>query len=93
MQHLLDYVLHIDAHLLEFVAAYGMWSYLALFMIIFCETGLIVTPFLPGDSLLFAVGGLAAQEGSPLNILVLFGLLCVICHLDVILINRNYERK
>jgi membrane-associated protein len=75
MQHLLDYVLHIDTYLIGFVASYGAWSYLALFMIIFCETGLIVIPFLPGDSLLFAAGSLAAHPDRPLNALLLFFLL------------------
>jgi membrane-associated protein len=55
-----DLVLHLDEHLLEITQAYGTWVYAILFLIIFCETGLVVTPFLPGDSLLFAVGSLAA---------------------------------
>jgi membrane-associated protein len=56
----LDFVLHFDKHLLEFVANYGRWVYGILFAIIFAETGFVVTPFLPGDSLLFATGALAA---------------------------------
>ncbi|MDP1602260.1 MAG: DedA family protein [Legionella sp.] len=75
MPHLLDYLLHIDTSLIGFVASYGAWTYLALFLVIFCETGLIVMPFLPGDSLLFAAGGLLAHPDSPLNSLVLFLLL------------------
>lgn len=55
-----DLVLHLDEHLLDLTEAYGIWVYAILFVIIFCETGLVVTPFLPGDSLLFAVGSLAA---------------------------------
>ena len=55
----IDFILHVDAHLLELVNAYGMWIYLILFTVVFCETGLVVTPFLPGDSLLFAAGVLA----------------------------------
>ncbi len=51
-----DFILHIDTHLFELVEKYGMWIYVILFVIIFCETGLVVTPFLPGDSLLFAAG-------------------------------------
>jgi membrane-associated protein len=56
----IDFVLHIDRHLQALCAAYGTWVYLILFVIVFCETGLVVTPFLPGDSLLFAVGSMAA---------------------------------
>ena len=59
---LIDVVLHLDKHLTELVAAYQYWVYGILFLIIFCETGLVVTPFLPGDSLLFAVGALAAVD-------------------------------
>jgi membrane-associated protein len=58
----IDVVLHLDEHLTELVANYHVWVYLILFLIIFCETGLVVTPFLPGDSLLFAVGALAAVD-------------------------------
>lgn len=60
MEQLIDLVLHLDAHLAEFVALYGPWIYGLLFLIVFCETGLVVTPFLPGDSLMFATGALAA---------------------------------
>ena len=56
----MDFVLHFDKHLLEFVSAYGSWVYGLLFAIIFAETGFVVTPFLPGDSLLFATGALAS---------------------------------
>jgi membrane-associated protein len=55
-----DYFLHVDRHLLEFATAYGLWIYALLFLIVFLETGVVVTPFLPGDSLLFATGALAA---------------------------------
>ena len=58
----IDVILHLDKHLTELVADYHIWVYLILFVIIFCETGLVVTPFLPGDSLLFAVGALAAVD-------------------------------
>ena len=60
MAQLIDLFLHVDRHLLELVANYGLWIYAILFLIVFAETGLIVTPFLPGDSLLFAAGALAA---------------------------------
>lgn len=65
---LIDFVLHIDKHLIEIVGNYHVWTYLILFTIVFCETGLVVTPFLPGDSLLFAAGTIAALDGNPLNI-------------------------
>jgi len=58
----IDVVLHLDKHLTALVADYHIWVYLILFLIVFCETGLVVTPFLPGDSLLFAVGALAAVD-------------------------------
>jgi membrane-associated protein len=61
---LLDFILHVDVHLANFVLAYGTWVYALLFAIIFAETGLVVTPFLPGDSLLFGVGALAAVDQS-----------------------------
>ena len=64
----IDFVLHIDKHLAEIVTHYQNWTYAILFVIIFCETGLVVTPFLPGDSLLFAAGAVAAMDGNPLNI-------------------------
>jgi len=56
-----DWVLHLDAHLDVLIQSYGAWTYLLLVLIVFCETGLVVTPFLPGDSLLFAVGTFAAR--------------------------------
>jgi membrane-associated protein len=60
LAELIDLLLHVDRHLLEFIADYGVWVYALLFLIVFAETGLVVTPFLPGDSLLFAAGALAA---------------------------------
>jgi len=74
LRKFIDLVLHMDKHLDGLIQQYGPWVYLVLFLIIFCETGLVVTPFLPGDSLLFAVGALAAGSGV-LNIWVLFLLL------------------
>jgi len=72
LQHFLDYILHLDVYLNVFVSNYGFWTYLALFIIVFCETGLIVTPFLPGDSLLFVAGSIAAQPDNSLNSVLLF---------------------
>lgn len=74
----IDLVLHLDKHLVDLIAAYHLWIYPILFAVIFCETGLVVTPFLPGDSLLFAVGALAAVDTSgTLNAGVLFVSLAV----------------
>jgi membrane-associated protein len=73
----IDIFLHLDAHLNDLAASLGGWLNAVLFLIIFCETGLVVTPFLPGDSLLFAIGALAATDGSPLHIPVILALLSV----------------
>jgi membrane-associated protein len=70
---IVDFVLHFDKHLLEFVRDYGSWVYAILFTIIFAETGFVVTPFLPGDSLLFAAGALCAT--GELNLVAMLGLL------------------
>jgi membrane-associated protein len=71
----LDIVMHIDRYLNMVIQNYGLWTYVVLFFIIFCETGLVVTPFLPGDSLLFAAGALAS--GDSLDVVWLFGLLSI----------------
>ena len=68
MKEIIDFILNIQEHLTEFTRAHGSLIYGLLFLIVFCETGLVVTPFLPGDSLLFAVGALAADPTSGLNI-------------------------
>jgi membrane-associated protein len=73
----IDIILHIDVHLQQWVTDYRAWTYAILFLIIFCETGLVVTPFLPGDSLLFAAGTVAAMDGHPLNIVFL--IIILIC--------------
>lgn len=74
----IDLVLHLDKHLVELLATYHLWIYPILFAVIFCETGLVVTPFLPGDSLLFAIGALAAVDSSgTLSAPLLFVLLSV----------------
>lgn len=70
-----DIILHLDRHLQWLVSTYGTWVYLILFLIIFCETGLVVTPFLPGDSLLFVAGAIAA--GGAMDVHTLFAVLCV----------------
>ncbi|MCK9616656.1 MAG: DedA family protein [Lentimicrobiaceae bacterium] len=74
----LIYILtHIDIVLRNWVVDYQTWTYLILFTIIFCETGLVVTPFLPGDSLLFAAGAVAAMPGNPLNIIYIVVILVI----------------
>jgi len=70
IQTLVDYVLHLDTHLAALVASAGVWTYVILALIIFCETGLVVTPFLPGDSLLFATGAIAATSTLEIGILL-----------------------
>ena len=71
--YFVDLILHLDKHLPEIMAAYGQLIYAILFLVVFCETGLVVTPFLPGDSLLFACGALAATapEGMDIKIIVM----------------------
>lgn len=72
IRELVDFVLHLDRHLNALIATYQAWTYLILFAVVFCETGLVITPFLPGDSLIFATGALAAVAGSPLRVHWLF---------------------
>jgi membrane-associated protein len=69
---LIDFVLHMDKYLPAIVQALGIWTYLALFFVIFMETGFVVTPFLPGDSLLFAAGAIAAVSNGGLNVVTLY---------------------
>lgn len=78
MYALFDFIIHIDKHLTELAAAYGSWAYGILFVIVFCETGLVVTPFLPGDSLLFAAGALAAQGAFNVHFLAIMLLIAAI---------------
>lgn len=75
IRSVIDYVVHLDHHIAQLVESYGEWAFLILFLIIFCETGLVVTPFLPGDSLLFAAGAIAAT--GALNVGALIVLLIV----------------
>lgn len=64
MAQIIDIILHLDQHLVAWLALFGPWIYVLMFLVIFCETGLVVTPFLPGDSLLFALGALSALENG-----------------------------
>ena len=73
LKHFIDLILHLDKHLVELVSQYQSWTYGILFLIIFCETGLVVTPFLPGDSLLFAAGAVASK--GELNVFLVVVLL------------------
>src|SRR5438067_4679950 len=73
----IDWFLHLDKYLNDYAGHLGPWLYLILFLIIFAETGLVVTPILPGDSLLFALGALAGVAGSGFNAWLLFGVLTV----------------
>jgi len=77
ISNILDFVLHIDKYLIKIVGDYRTWTYLIIFMIIFAETGFVVTPFLPGDSLLFAVGALIAKGETGLNIYIM-GILLIL---------------
>ncbi|MBM7870900.1 membrane-associated protein [Clostridium pascui] len=86
IQMTIDFILHIDTHLSAIVQNYGMWSYAVLFLIVFCETGLVVLPFLPGDSLIFAAGALVSV--SSMNI---FTLLLVLMAAAIVGDTVNYE--
>ena len=77
MKEILDLFLHLPDHLRTFIGAHGMLVYGLLFLIIFCETGLVVTPFLPGDSLLFAIGAIAADPSANLNIWIAAAILLI----------------
>lgn len=74
---LIDLFLHLDKHLNDWATTLGPWLYVVVFAIIFCETGLVVTPILPGDSLLFALGALAASDGSPINVTLITVLMLI----------------
>lgn len=77
ISQIIDIFFHIDTHLNALAASMGAWLYVLLFVVIFCETGLVITPFLPGDSLLFAVGALSSVEGSPINVWAAFFILFI----------------
>ncbi|MGE8243813.1 Inner membrane protein YqjA [compost metagenome] len=88
VSQLVDFILHIDQHLLQIVNTYAGWTYFILFMIIFAETGFVVIPFLPGDSVLFALGAIIARPESNLSLsLFLFILICAAISGDFV----NYE--
>jgi len=87
LMYAVDFAVHIDTHLAEIVTKYQYLTYLILFIIVFCETGLVVMPFLPGDTLLFATGTIAAIEGNPLNIITAILLLLAASFLGD---NTNY---
>ena len=74
-----DYILHVDKYLEIIVTQYGAWTYIILFLVIFCETGLVVTPFLPGDSLLFAAGAIASLGSLNVHSLFLLLFIAAIC--------------
>jgi membrane-associated protein len=77
ISYLIDLFLHLDKHLNALVSQFGIWTFVFLFLVIFMETGLVFTPFLPGDSLLFAAGSLAALDNSPINIVALWVVVAV----------------
>jgi membrane-associated protein len=71
MRTIIDFFLHLDQHLSQVISQYGNWTHLILFLVVFCETGLVITPFLPGDSLLFAAGTFAALGALDVRLIVL----------------------
>jgi membrane-associated protein len=77
LREVFEFFLHIDEALKQLTATYGVWTYAILVLVVFCETGLVVTPFLPGDSLLFAAGAIAADPAAGLDPLVLYVLLTI----------------
>jgi membrane-associated protein len=77
LKHVIDIFLHLDKHLTTLVNAAGPWTYVVLFLVIFAETGLVIIPFLPGDSLLFAVGAIAALPEANLNLILLMALMFI----------------
>ena len=96
VQFLFVFIIHIDVHLAQLVSEYGIWIYAILFIIIFCETGLVVTPFLPGNSLLFVAGALCALPDNGMNvhlIVLLLVLAAILGDLSNYLIGRLFGRK
>jgi membrane-associated protein len=78
LRHLIDFFMHLDRHLSQVISEYGVWTHLILFGIVFCETGLVVTPFLPGDSLLFAAGTFAALGALDVQLVVVLLIIAAI---------------
>src|SRR5215210_1527792 len=74
-----DWIVHLDVHLAQFVQQHGAWVYALLFVIVFCETGLVVTPFLPGDSLLFVAGAIAAVGEMSITAVVATLIVAALC--------------
>lgn len=74
-----DFIVHLDVHLAAFIVEHGVWVYALLFVIVFCETGLVVTPFLPGDSLLFVAGALAAAGGMDIGVVIALLVTAALC--------------
>jgi len=77
LKQFIDFFLHLDKHLFDIVQQYGTMTYVILFLIVFTETGLVIMPLLPGDSLLFAAGAIAANEGTGLNVVLIIIILIV----------------
>jgi membrane-associated protein len=77
LTHSIDVFVHLDKHLNLWAGYFGIWLYVILFLVVFCETGLVITPYLPGDSLLFAVGALSASPVSPIDLPFTIFLLCI----------------
>lgn len=78
LRHFIDFFLHLDRHLSQVISEYGVWTHLILFLIVFCETGLVVTPFLPGDSLLFAAGTFAALGALDVHLVIVLLIIAAI---------------
>lgn len=78
LTHFIDFFLHLDRHLSQVISEYGVWTHLILFLIVFCETGLVVTPFLPGDSLLFAAGTFAALGALDVHLVIVLLIIAAI---------------
>jgi membrane-associated protein len=100
MALIIDYIFHLDQHLVSWIAFFGPWTYVIMFLVIFCETGLVITPFLPGDSLLFALGALTSIDNG-LNLwiilvsLTLAGIMgdTVNYHIGKLLGSKVFERN